>query len=112
MAEARQAVLLSERSPAIVGHLANKVARAGRREEARALVTELHETARRRYVSPAGFVVAYAGLGEREEALRWLERGFEERVNLMVFLNSMESLDPLRHEPRFRALVARIGLPN
>ena len=112
VAEARQAVLLSERSPAMVGHLANKLARAGRREEARALVTELHETARRRYVSPAGFVVAYAGLGEREEALRWLERGFEERVNLMVYLNSMECLDPLRHDPRFRALVARIGLPN
>ncbi len=48
----------------------------------------------------------------RDEAFRWLERGFEERINSMVFLNSMESLDPLRDDPRFRDLVARIGLPN
>ncbi len=112
VAELRLAVDLSERSPAMVGMLANKLARAGRRDEAQKLVAELQETSRRRYVSPAGFIVAYAALGEPDEAFRWLERGFEERINFMVFLHCMADLDPLRGDPRFRDLLARIGLPQ
>jgi TolB-like protein/DNA-binding winged helix-turn-helix (wHTH) protein/Tfp pilus assembly protein PilF len=112
VAELEQAVALSDRAPATMGALAAALVHAGRAGEARALLAELQETHRRRYVSPAAFVVAHLALGEREQALEWLERGAEERINFMIFVNNLESLDPLRRDPRFRALVKRIGLPE
>ena len=110
VAELEQAAKLSDRAPNIVGTLAGALARAGRQSEARSLVAELEETSRRRYVSPAAFINAHAGLDDRDRVFRWLERGFEERINYMVFLNNLETLDPLRGDPRFRDLVKRIGL--
>ena len=112
VAELQRAVELSDRGPTMVGALAGALARAGRASEARSLLAEIHETSRRRYVSPAAFVFPLVALGEHEQAFRWLERGFEERINLMIFVNSVEALDPLRRDPRFRDLVQRIGLPN
>ena len=50
------------------------------------------------------------GCDDRDQVFRWLERGFEERINFMVFLNNLETLDPVRGDPRFRDLVRRIGL--
>ena len=110
VAELEQAATVSDRAPNIVGALAGALARAGRQGEARSLVAELEEASRRRYVSPAAFIHAHAALDDRDQAFRWLERGFEERINYMVFLNNLESLDPLRGDPRFRDLVKRIGL--
>ena len=112
VAELQRAVELSDRGPTMVGALAGALARAGRASEARSLLAEIHETSRRRYVSPAAFVFPLVALGEHEQAFQWLERGFEERINLMIFINSVEALDPLRRDPRFRDLVQRIGLPN
>lgn len=112
VAELEQAIELSGRGPILVGALATALARAGRASEARSLLAELHETSRRRYVSPAAFIVPLVALGEHEQAFQWLERGFQERINLMIFLNSVEDLDPLRSDSRFRDLVQRVGLPH
>lgn len=112
VAELEQAVTVSDHTPSIVGALAAVQARAGNEGEARRLLAGLEESSRRRYVSPASFILAHCELGEREQAFRWLERGFEERINFMIFVNNMETLDPLRGDPRFRELVKRIGLPQ
>ena len=111
VAELQRAVELSDRGPALVGALAGVLARAGRASEARALLAEIHEVSRRRYVSPGAFIPPLVALGEHDQAFEWLERGFQDRINLMIFINSVEALDPLRHDPRFRDLVERIGLP-
>ena len=110
VAELEQAVALSDNSPSMVGALAAVLAEAGREKEARQLLAELRETSHQRYVSPAAFIFAHCALGERDQALQWLERGFEDRINFMVFVNNMQTLDPLREDPRFRDLVKRIGL--
>jgi eukaryotic-like serine/threonine-protein kinase len=60
------------------------------------------------------FVIAtyYARLGQKEEALSWLERGYEERDFRMTLISVAWELDSLRSEPRFVALVQKIGLPQ
>ncbi len=51
-----------------------------------------------------------AALGERDSALVWLERAAEERAPNMVYLAIHPLWDPLRTDPRFAALVRRVGL--
>jgi tetratricopeptide (TPR) repeat protein len=102
VAELEQAVKFTGRAPTMVGMLARELARAGRTDEARALLAELNEASKRGYVSPAAFIPAYVALGETEQAFRWLERGFEERINYMIFLNTHEANDRLHSDPRYR----------
>jgi len=53
----------------------------------------------------------YAGLGEKEKALRWLERGTETHA-YMLYLGIDPTLRSLRDEPRFKAVLKKIGLPE
>jgi TolB-like protein len=60
--------------------------------------------ARRPYLDPCWIAYTYAGLGEKEKALQWLERGYRQRSRLMIYLKIMKELDPLRSDPRFQEL--------
>jgi hypothetical protein len=53
----------------------------------------------------------HAGLGDRDEALAWLEKAYDERSDYMPYLRLEPMLDGLRSDPRFAALVERVGLP-
>lgn len=52
----------------------------------------------------------FAGLGDKEQALTWLEKAYEERADGLTWLNVDPMLDNLRAEPQFQSLVKRIGL--
>ncbi len=52
----------------------------------------------------------YATLGDKDQAMLWVEEGYEERFNPGVLLRP--GFDPLRSEPRFQELVRRIGLSH
>jgi hypothetical protein len=54
--------------------------------------------------------VIYASLGDADQAMNWLQKGYEERFNPGVLLRP--GFDPLRSDARFRDLVGRIGLPR
>jgi hypothetical protein len=54
----------------------------------------------------------YAKLGRNDEAIRWLEKGYEERDFRMTLLSVAFEFDGLRGDPRFRELVRRMGLPE
>src|SRR5688572_27702597 len=60
------------------------------------------------------FVIAtyYARLGQKEKALDWLERGYEERDFRMTMISVSYEFDSVRSEPRFVELVRKIGLPQ
>jgi hypothetical protein len=49
-------------------------------------------------------------MGDKESALDWLERAYQERAAWMSFLQVEPIWDPLRDERRFREIVTRIGL--
>ena len=82
----------------------------GRLEKARRLAETFKAAARTRYIPPTYVGMIYAGLGNKDEALRWLEKAFEERADGLTWLNVEPMLDDLRPDPRFQDLVRRIGL--
>jgi tetratricopeptide (TPR) repeat protein len=98
--------------PDVLSGLAWVYGLAGRKHEAQRLIDELTEIARHRYVRPTLFVSPYLGIGDKEAALTWMERGVEEHDLGLVNPKVYPSLDPLRSEPRFQAMVRRMNLPQ
>jgi serine/threonine protein kinase/tetratricopeptide (TPR) repeat protein len=94
---------------ALLGHA---YAVAGRRDEALKILNELKELSKKQYVSPFGIAFIYVGLGEKDQALTWLEKAYDDRVWLMGLLKVEPIFDPLRSDPRFEDLLRRIGLPQ
>jgi tetratricopeptide (TPR) repeat protein len=99
------------RQPAVVAELAWVYGLAGKKHEARKLIAELNEIARRRYVAPSLFAIAYLGLGDKDKALTWIERGYEEHDQWHFSLKVSPIPDPLRSEPRFQAVLRRMNFP-
>jgi serine/threonine-protein kinase len=85
---------------------------AGRAEEARKLLGEIGERGSRGYASPIWSALAHLGLGEYDLALGWLDRAFTERDGSLILVTASPEFDPLRGDPRFRALLERMGLAN
>ena len=100
------------RQPTVLARLAWVYGLAGRKHEAQRSIDELNEIARHRYVRPALFVSAYLGIGDKDAALTWMERGIEEQDQELVSPKVDPSLDPLRSEPRFQALIRRMNFPE
>jgi hypothetical protein len=72
----------------------------------------LKELSAHSYVAPYNVAVIYAGLGEKGQALAWLDQAYKERSYLLaVYLTTDVRLDNLRSDPRFTDLRRRIGLP-
>ena len=95
--------------PTVLGLLAYAYARAGKRDEAIRMVGQMHELARQRYVPRYGFGVAYAGLGDKDQAFQWLERSLQDRSWEINYLKVDSHMDDLRSDPRFDELVRRLG---
>jgi serine/threonine-protein kinase len=89
--------------------LGHAYAVAGKPAAARKILATLGAEAEHRYVPSYWFALVHAGLGERDQALRYLERAYEERSTVLAYLQIDPRLAPLRDQPRFIALVHRLG---
>ena len=94
----------------IVAALGYAYGRAGRRAEAQQALDELRHVSRTRYVSPMLGALIAIGTGETDQALDCLEQGYADRAQMMTELRAEPAFDPLRANPRFVALVRRVGL--
>jgi TolB-like protein/DNA-binding winged helix-turn-helix (wHTH) protein/Flp pilus assembly protein TadD len=112
VAEMKKAVDLSGGSLPMVGNLAYIYALAGRRYEAIKILNYLKARSKREFVSPDVLAQIYTGLGDKDHAIAWLEKGYEQRSDFTGLLKVLPELDPLRSDPRFEALVRRVGLPQ
>ena len=82
---------------------------AGRKAAALQILSELEKTAQQRPVSPQSFAIVHLGLRDNRQALRWLERAYEERfIEVLGFSGPI--FDLLQAEPRFRELLRRMRL--
>lgn len=86
-------------------------ATTGNRVAAEQAIHTLTELSTSKYVPPCNIAMIYAGLGDKENALLWLEKGFEMRDVRLVFLLVDPRWDGLRQEPRFQNLSRRLNLP-
>jgi tetratricopeptide (TPR) repeat protein len=110
VAELQKAVELSKDSPTCIANLARAYAASGTTSEAVKLLEDLKKNSNRNYPDASEIAVIYAALGNNDQAMNWLEKGFEERFNPGVL--SRPGFDPLRSDPRFQNLVRLIGLPH
>jgi TolB-like protein/Flp pilus assembly protein TadD len=95
--------------PFVLGLLGHAYASSGNQTEALKILEQLKQLSRQRYVSAYSFVVVYLGLGNKEEALHWLEQGYQDRAGNDIGWIRVDSLvDPLRGDPRFEALAEKI----
>jgi tetratricopeptide (TPR) repeat protein len=110
VAELQKAVQLSGGSPTCIANLARAYAVSGNRSEAKKLLSDLKKRSNPGYSNASEIAIIYASLGNTDQAMDWLEKGYEERFNPGVLLRP--GFDPLRSDARFQNLVHRIGLPG
>jgi TolB-like protein/DNA-binding winged helix-turn-helix (wHTH) protein len=82
----------------------------GHQAQARQALEALEEMNKRHPVDPAPLALAHLGMGHREEALRWLEKAYEQHSNGMATLKVEPIYDSVRSDPRFQVLLRRVGL--
>lgn len=112
IAEYEKAIALND-DPVPLGLLGHLYARIGEKDKALEILQQLHEMSKQSYVSPYNFALIHLGLGQKDETMRFLEKTFEERDGYSIaFIKNDPMLDPLRGDPRFDALVARVFAPK
>jgi serine/threonine protein kinase/tetratricopeptide (TPR) repeat protein len=108
--ELQKAVELSGGGAAQLGALGYAYAVANRRAEALEIVERLNERSREHYVPPAMVATVFSGLGDKDQAMAWLEKAIEEHDPWLTGLKVDPMFDSLRSDPRFLDLLHRVGL--
>jgi serine/threonine-protein kinase len=96
--------------PSLMGALGQVHALSGNREQGRAYLARLRDLSARVFVASTCFALVHLGLGEKEDALDWLEYGCARRELTLNWMKVHPAYDTLRSEPRFRAILQRMGL--
>lgn len=108
----RQGRALSGHNSVMVMGYGYAQARAGNLEEARGALRELEIKRVKQYVPSMYFAGVYLGLGDNAQALKYLNRAYEEHSDELIFLGVDPMLDPLRSDPGFKDLLSRIGVKS
>ncbi|MBK7392135.1 MAG: tetratricopeptide repeat protein [Chloracidobacterium sp.] len=87
-------------------------ARADRRDKAEEIIARYRELEKTQWVPPTRIAVIYGALGEKDKAFAELEKAYEARDWDMHRLKISEDMRPLRDDPRFKALLKRLNLPE
>jgi tetratricopeptide (TPR) repeat protein len=82
----------------------------GKKDESRRILGRVLDLARRYRVDPGHIAIMYIALDQREQALIWLEKAYRQHSPMMIWLKADPRFDGIREEPRFEALMRRVGL--
>ena len=107
--ELSQAVTLSGGDTISLAVLGHAYAAAGQTGKALEILEQLKQRATSAYVPSYWIGLIHVGLGDAQQALEWLEKAFKERSAWLAWINVEPRFDSLRNEPRFEALLGKIG---
>jgi TolB-like protein/Tfp pilus assembly protein PilF len=93
-----------------IAALGRSYAIAGKKDKAKNIIQELMDLSKKQYISPYCICLIYASMGEKAQALDWLEKAYNEHVSELIYLKVDPYLDNLHSEPRFTAILKKVGL--
>jgi tetratricopeptide (TPR) repeat protein len=87
-------------------------AKSGYQATIRRIIELQLQLAKLQYVDPADIAVNYAELGDKDQTFAWLEKAYSEKSNRLGYLKVLHQLDGLHSDPRYVALLKKMGLPQ
>jgi TolB-like protein/class 3 adenylate cyclase/Tfp pilus assembly protein PilF len=106
----KRAMELSGGAATVKGRLGFAYAISGNTAEARKVLRELERDSKKKYVSPIAFALVHCGLGNKEQAIAWLERAYREHAGGLLSLKVRPLWSSLHSVPRFKKLLKKMGL--
>jgi TolB-like protein/DNA-binding winged helix-turn-helix (wHTH) protein/Flp pilus assembly protein TadD len=97
--------------PVVHALLGHAYAVSGRTIDAHVELSKLQAAATKRYIPPSYFALVWMGLGDNKQAMIWLDQGYNDRSEHMLYLGLEPLVDPLRADPAFVSLLKQVGLP-
>jgi tetratricopeptide (TPR) repeat protein len=110
IAELKRALEITPDYDFLLGYLAWGYGKVGMIDEAQTLVERLKRKSATKAISPMALAWAYTGMGNKGDAIDWLEKAYEVHEGSIIFLRVPESYDVLSMEPRYHTLMAKMGL--
>jgi adenylate cyclase len=110
LAETQKAIKLSGDDPQKSYPLAWAYAVIGNRSEAIQILDQLKKPSKD--VDMIGIVSIYAALGDKDQAFAWLEKAYQHHSDKLTYIKCADSVGDLDSDPRFRALLERMGMPQ
>lgn len=96
----------------MIGLVGGMYARAGRTADALEILSHLLQRTETEYIQGSALAYLYAGLGDNDAALDWLEVAYEQRDITLIVLKVEPLFDGLRSDARYQDLLARMNFPD
>jgi DNA-binding winged helix-turn-helix (wHTH) protein/TolB-like protein/Flp pilus assembly protein TadD len=110
--ECQTALSAFGRDPGVLSALGYVYGVSGSHRKAQEIIDELEAMWRVRYFSPFVIALAHAAIGNKDQAFVWLTKSYESRDPQIVWLKVEPQFETLRPDPRFQALLRRMGISN
>jgi eukaryotic-like serine/threonine-protein kinase len=106
---AEQEKTMTEENQTVTSGMGWLYAVSGRRADALKVAKEFKDLSSHAYIDPYNIAVIYAGLGDKDEVFRWLEKGYELRSSGMPYLTTDPFWDGIHSDPRYADLRRRMA---
>jgi hypothetical protein len=98
-----------EKSSADAAATLGRIDAAGYREALRVLIRQASAQRKVAYASAVWIAILYARRGDKDKALHWLEQAYRDRDDTLPSMKVEPAFDTLRSNPRFQAVLRRVG---
>jgi adenylate cyclase len=112
IASLNEFMILSGSTPLSIGFLGYAYAMSGRKDEALKMLKRLNDLSMERYVSPFFKALIFMGLGEKDQVFKYLEQAYEDRETWLITNQFKLIFKNICSDPRYNALMKKIGLPE